>query len=43
MQHYTSPLPDDPIAAFCGSLRGGGSLAGDLIEEHRREVTGDGG
>ena len=38
-----APLPDDPIAAFCGSLGGGGSLAADLIEEHRREVTGDGG
>ena len=38
-----APLPDDPIAAFCGSLRGGDSLADGLIEEHRREVTGDGG
>jgi AbrB family looped-hinge helix DNA binding protein len=38
-----APLPDDPIAAFSGSLRGGDSLAGGLIEEHRREVTGDAG
>ena len=36
-------LPDDPIAAFCGSLRGGDSLADGLIEEHRREGTGDAG
>jgi len=38
-----SPLPDDPIGAFCGSLSGKESLADGLIEEHRREVTGDGG
>ena len=38
-----APLPDDPIAAFRGSLRGGDSLADGLIEEHRREVTGDAG
>lgn len=38
-----SPLPDDPIAAFCGSLSGKESLADGLIDEHRREVTGDGG
>ena len=38
-----APLPDDPIAAFAGSLRGDDSLADGLIEEHRREGTGDAG
>jgi AbrB family looped-hinge helix DNA binding protein len=37
-----APLPDDPIAAFCGSLPGTESLADGLIDEHRREITGDG-
>lgn len=35
------PVPDDPIAAFCGSLPEGNSLAKGLIEEHRREMMSD--
>lgn len=35
------PLPADPIAAFCGSLQGGTSLAESLTEEHRQEVERD--
>jgi AbrB family looped-hinge helix DNA binding protein len=35
------PLPADPIAAFCGSLQGGTSLAERLTEEHRQEVERD--
>ncbi len=36
------PLPADPIAAFCGSLQGGTSLAERLTEEHRQEIERDG-
>jgi AbrB family looped-hinge helix DNA binding protein len=32
------PLPRDPIAAFCGSLAHGESLAEGLMAEHRAEV-----
>ena len=32
------PLPDDPIAALRGSLKGRPSLANKLIKEHRNEV-----
>ena len=35
------PLPADPIAAFCGSLQGGTSLAERLTEEHHQEVERD--
>ena len=35
------PLPRDPIAAFCGSLAHGESLAEGLIAEHRAEVDYD--
>lgn len=35
------PLPQDPIAAFCGSLAGGASLAEGLMAEHRAEVERD--
>ncbi|MFZ5593333.1 MAG: AbrB/MazE/SpoVT family DNA-binding domain-containing protein [Pseudomonadota bacterium] len=35
------PAPRDPIAAFCGSLAGGESLAEGLMEEHRQEVGRD--
>lgn len=36
------PVPADPIAAFCGSLKNPDSLAQGLIDEHRREVRADG-
>lgn len=35
-------LPSDPIVAFRGSLKTADSLAKQLIEEHRKEVTQDG-
>jgi len=35
------PLPNDPVAAFRGSLKADNSLADELIEEHRREVKRD--
>lgn len=35
------PVPADPIAAFCGSLAGGESLADGLTKEHQREVERD--
>ncbi len=35
-------LPQDPVAAFRGSLPGGDSLADVLIQEHRQEVDRDG-
>ncbi len=35
------PAPKDPIAAFCGSLAGGESLAEGLTKEHRAEVEHD--
>ena len=35
-------LPQDPVAAFRGSLPGGVSLADGLIQEHRQEVDRDG-
>lgn len=35
------PLPDDPIAALRGSLRGQPSLANKLIKEHQSEVRKD--
>ena len=35
------PLPQDPVAALRGSLRGGPSLASKLIKEHQREVRRD--
>ena len=35
------PLPDDPVAAFRGSLKLDVSLANELIEEHKREVKRD--
>jgi len=35
-------LPQDPIAAFRGSLQGGDSLADALIQEHRQEISRDG-
>ncbi|MDA8159131.1 MAG: AbrB/MazE/SpoVT family DNA-binding domain-containing protein [Desulfobacteraceae bacterium] len=36
------PVPADPIAAFCGSLKDRDSLAQGLIDEHRQEVCRDG-
>jgi AbrB family looped-hinge helix DNA binding protein len=33
-----TPVPKDPIAAFCGSLAGGESMAEGLTAEHRAEV-----
>lgn len=36
-----TPVPKDPIAAFCGSLAGGDSLAEGLTKEHRAEVKRD--
>jgi AbrB family looped-hinge helix DNA binding protein len=39
LEIYT--LPDDPIAAFRGSLKTEDSLADALIEEHRQEVERD--
>jgi len=36
------PVPNDPISAFCGSLKTTGSLAEGLIDEHRQEVRADG-
>lgn len=35
-------LPQDPVAAFRGSLPSGDSLADGLIQEHRQEVDRDG-
>ncbi len=35
------PLPRDPVAAFCGSLARGESLADGLMTEHRAEVELD--
>lgn len=35
------PLPNDPVAAFRGSLKPDVSLANELIEEHKREVKRD--
>jgi AbrB family looped-hinge helix DNA binding protein len=32
------PLPEDPIAAFRGTLKTGGSLADALIREHKQEI-----
>lgn len=32
------PLPQDPVRALRGSLKGGSSLADELIHEHREEV-----
>ena len=34
-------LPSDPIVAFRGSLKTTDSLANQMIEEHRKEVTQD--
>ncbi len=31
------PVPDDPIIAACGFLKGDFSLIEDLLEEHRQE------
>lgn len=31
------PLPEDPIDAFHGFLKGGPPLTQELLEEHRRE------
>jgi len=36
------PMPDDPIAAFSGSLVKGRSLSEGLVAEHKREVLRDG-
>lgn len=36
LEIYT--LPDDPVAAFRGSLKAEESLAEALIEEHRQDV-----
>jgi AbrB family looped-hinge helix DNA binding protein len=35
------PLPEDPVGAFRGSLKGRESLANELISEHRKEVEQD--
>ena len=32
-----TPLPDDPIAAIRGTLKGGKSLAKELLEERKRD------
>lgn len=32
------PLPEDPVAAFCGVFREGDSLTGALREERRNEA-----
>jgi AbrB family looped-hinge helix DNA binding protein len=37
------PLPDDPGAAFRGSLKADTSLADELIREHRQELSRNGG
>ena len=37
-QVIMEPLPDDPIAAFCGVFRKGDSLTGALIEQRRHET-----
>ena len=31
------PVPDDPISAACGFLKGDFSLIEDLLEKHRKE------
>jgi AbrB family looped-hinge helix DNA binding protein len=31
------PIPDDPIAAARGMLKGGSSMTAEIVEEHRRE------
>jgi AbrB family looped-hinge helix DNA binding protein len=31
------PLPDNPIEALCGCLKGGPSLAEELLKERRRD------
>ena len=36
-----TPLPEDPIKALRGVLKGGVSLAGELIEERKRDNTID--
>ncbi|NIA10950.1 MAG: AbrB/MazE/SpoVT family DNA-binding domain-containing protein [Nitrospiraceae bacterium] len=32
------PVPDDPVEAACGFLKGEFSLTQDLLEEHRKEL-----
>lgn len=31
------PLPDDPVAHFCGIFKGGPSLTEELLQERRKE------
>ena len=35
------PIPEDPIEAACGSLKGGGSLTRALLKEHEEERRRD--
>ncbi|MCF8085129.1 MAG: AbrB/MazE/SpoVT family DNA-binding domain-containing protein [Deltaproteobacteria bacterium] len=36
-----APLPEDPIKALRGILKGGPSLAGELLEERKKDNTID--
>ena len=34
-----TPLPDNPVEAFCGVFKDGSSLTNSLIKEHKEEKT----
>ena len=38
---FITPLPDDPIRALRGLLKGEPSMAQDLLEDRKREVAGE--